>query len=142
MLRPLIVGCVTAALCISSAAAHAIFPGSQKISTMGDRAIVQLHAVNSRRDVSTFAVEVFDDNWVPARNAVAWPQKLTVLAPDEGATEASESLFSVMVDISGKSEQRLRVCTKSIPNADSLLARRTVVNTRVCSNVLVQRFQR
>ncbi len=127
----------------AQASAHAIFPGQVKVQTLGERAMVQLRAVNARKDVSNFVVEIYDaDSWIPARNAVAWPNRLHVEASDQEATESRDQPFSVLVDLQGKPEQRLRVCTKSVPSWDQLRTRTTIVNSRVCANVLVQRFQR
>lgn len=145
MHHALIAGALIGLVGVGGASAHAIFPGSAKVQTFGERALVQFHAVNARKDISMFKVEIFNaDDWSPARNAVAWPQMLNVPAQDlnSDAVEAVDHPFSVMIDLAGKREQRLRVCTKSVPQRDMLKARQTIVNTRVCATVLVQRFQR
>ncbi len=131
-----------AALQPSLAAAHALFPGQQVVKTMGERAWVRLQAVNARQDTSQFAVEVFDaGSWRPSAHAVATPSQLTVPAPDKGSMEATNRTISVLVDMDGKAEQRLRVCTKTIFPRITLIPQTTNVNTRVCANVTVQRFQ-
>lgn len=122
-------------------AAHGLFPGTQTVQTMGERAWVRLEAANGRPDVTAFEVEIFDGgSWAPSRIAVANPRRLTVPAPDPRSTASTNRVISVLVDMDGKPEQRLRVCTKSVPNAGALLPQRTVVNTRVCAHVAVRRI--
>lgn len=134
--------CMLAASLSGAASAHAVFPGSQKVQTLGDRAFVQLHAVNARKDVSNFVVEIFDYDWVPYRLAVANPRVLNIPAQEPDATEAIDRPISVLVDLAGKKQQRLRVCTKSVTDRRALSPRTTEVTTRVCANVTVERFQR
>ncbi len=130
-----------AAIQPSLAAAHALFPGQQVVQTMGERAWVRLQAVNARYDTSQFVVEVFDANsWRPSSNAVASPSQLTVPAPAKDSMEAINRTISVLVDLDGKAEQRIRVCTKTSFPRSALLPQTTNVNTRVCANVIVRRF--
>lgn len=136
-------GVILAASALQPAAAHAIFPGSQSVQTLGERAIVRFHAVNARKDVSNFVVEIFDaDSWTPSRLAVAWPAKLNVPAHDDQDADAVERPFSVMLDLDGKAARRFRVCTKSVTPRDELRAKATEIRTRVCANVTVERFDR
>lgn len=142
MLRPVILACIAAASLSGAASAHALFPGTQKVQTLGDRAFVQLHAVNGRKDVSNFVVEIFDYDWRPSRLAIATPKVLNIPAQDPDATEAIDRPISVLIDLGGKNEQRLRVCTKSVPERGALAPKTTEVTTRVCANVTVERFQK
>jgi hypothetical protein len=45
------------------------------------------------------------------------------------------------VDLEGKPERRLRVCTKSVLPTSALAERNTNLATRVCASVTVRRFQ-
>jgi hypothetical protein len=133
--------CVALAVGIPTAKAHAIFPGQQTVLTGGDRAFVKFQAANARKDVSEFAIEVFDAHgWTPSRLAVPFPARLTVRAAARETLESSNRPFSVLVDLNGKLEQRLRVCTKSIAQSTLLRPNAAQVNTRVCANVTVRRI--
>ena len=126
----------------SAASAHALFPGRQTVQTMGERAFVRLEASNGRKDVSTFVVEIFDaDRWTPSRLAVASPARVTIPPPAPGSTESTNRVISVLVDLDGKPEQRLRVCTKSVAQQSILLPQTTRLNSRVCVNVTVRKFR-
>ncbi|MDB5593864.1 MAG: hypothetical protein JWM36_825 [Hyphomicrobiales bacterium] len=135
----LILAAVT--LAASAANAHTIFPGQQTVLIGGDRAFVKFEAANARKDVSEFAVEVFErGNWHPSRQAVPFPARLTVRAPTGGSMASTNRPFSVLVDLGGKPEQRLRVCTKTISTNNMLRPNLAQVNTRVCANVTVRRI--
>lgn len=124
-----------------AAGAHSLSPGRQTVQTMGERAFVRLEASNGRKDVSAFAVEVFGvGGWTPSRIAVASPARLTIPPQAPGAAESTARVISVLVDLDGKPEQRLRVCTKSLSQQSALLPQTTRVNSRVCVNVTVRRF--
>lgn len=142
MHHSVIIGIALAASFCGTASAHAVFPGRQTVQTFGDRAFVQLHAVNGRKDVSNFVVEIFDYDWTPSKLAVATPKVLNVPAQNPDEPEAIDHPISVLVDLDGKKEQRLRVCTKSVPDRRELTPKTTELTTRVCANVTVQRFQR
>lgn len=138
MLRPLILG--LALLSAGPASAHAIFPGSQTVRTAGERAFVTLHAVNARKDVSNFVVEIFDyDSWRPSRLAVATPERLVIPAQVRD-DETNDRAIRVLVDLDGKPQQHLRVCTKSVAPRDMFRPKVTEIATRVCANVLVERY--
>lgn len=123
--------------------AHGLFPGTQTVQTMGERAWVRLEAANGRQDVTAFEVEVFNsDTWTPSRIAVATPRRLTIPTPAPGSMTSTNRIVSVLVDMNGRTEQRLRVCTKSVPQTNVLLPLKTMVNTRVCAHVIVRKFQR
>lgn len=125
----------------SAASAHAIFPGRQTVLTAGDRAFVKFQAANARKDVSEFMVEVFEAKaWRPSRIAVPLPGRLTVHAAQSGTLESSNRAFSVLVDLDGKPEQRLRVCTKSLTGKNLLRPNDAQVNTRVCADLVVRRI--
>jgi len=47
----------------------------------------------------------------------------------------------VLVDLGGKNEERVRVCTRSTAQQFVLLPQKTQVNTRVCANVTVRKAQ-
>jgi hypothetical protein len=133
---------VAAAGVPAAASAHALFPGQQTVLTYGERAIVRLQAANGRKDVSTFVVEVFEGGtWTPSKAAVATPSRLIVRAPDPGSSESSNKVISLLVDLDGKNEERLRVCTRSTAQTSVLLPQKTQVNTRVCANVTVRKAQ-
>ncbi len=126
----------------SMASAHALFPAQQTVLTYGERAIVRLEAANGRKDVSTFVVEVFESGtWAPSKVAVATPSRLTVRAPDPGSSDTFNKVISVLVDLDGKNEERVRVCTRSTAQQSVLLPQKTQVNTRVCANVIVRKAQ-
>lgn len=141
-MRRAVIAMGLAAALPAAASAHAIFPGKQTVQTLGDRAFVQLHAVNGRKDVSRFVVEIFDYDWVPSRIAVASPSVLNVPPQDPDATEAIDRPISVLVDLAGQPRRQLRVCTKSVPDRGALTPRTTELTTRVCANVIVERFRR
>lgn len=133
--------CVALAVGTTAARAHTIFPGQQTVLTGGDRAFVKFQAGNARKDVSEFAVEVFDGrSWSPSRHAVPFPPRLTVRATAKDTLESGNRPFSVLVDLDGKLEQRLRVCTKSIAQSTLLRPSAAQVNTRVCATVTVRRI--
>jgi hypothetical protein len=130
------------AACSGAAQAHSLFPGSQTVQTLGERAWVQLEAANGRKDVGVFVVEIFErDRWWPATGAAASTGRLVVRAEAPDSTESNNRKFSVLVDLEGKAERRLRVCTKSVLQWSALQARNANVATRVCANVTVRRFQ-
>ena len=142
---PLVVaGALMVAAAFGAAApvsAHALFPGSQTVRTTGDRAFVTLHAVNGRKDVSSFVVEVFEyETWRPYRLAVATPQRLVVPAQADETEATPDRQIRVLVDLDGQPQRRLRVCTKSVVPHDMFRAKTTEIATRVCANVLVERF--
>ena len=121
---------------------HALFPGRQTVQTVGDRALVRLEAHNGRKDVSSFVVEVFEaDRWVPSRIAVATPESLTIPTAVPGSTESTARPISVLVDLDGRAEQRIRVCTKTVSSRNVLLPGTASLATRVCVNATVRRFQ-
>ena len=139
MLRPVMLA--AALVAAGPASAHALFPGSQTVRTTGERAFVTLHAVNGRKDVSNFVVEIFDyDTWRPSRLAVATPVRLVVPAQTSEDEATPDRAIQVLVDLDGKAEQHLRVCTKSVAPRDMFRPKTTEIATRVCANVLVQRF--
>jgi hypothetical protein len=124
------------------AAAHSLFPGSQTVQTLGERAWVQLEAANGRKDVSVFVVEIFErDRWWQATSAAASPSRLVVPAEQADSTQSNNRKFSVLVDLEGKSERRLRVCTKSVLSWSALQPRATDVASRVCASVTVRKFR-
>ena len=134
---------LVAALCLAAPAAraHAIFPGQQTVRTVGDRAYARFNAVNGRRDVSEFVVEIFDgDSWTPSTRAVASPGRLTVPAPDPNSLESVDRPFSILVDLDGRDERTFRVCTKSVFRQTVLRPTVSRLNTRVCANIIVRRF--
>lgn len=140
MLRPLIVAAAFMAL-PAVASAHALFPGTQTVMTVGERAIARFQAVNGRRDVSDFVVELFDRDWSASRHAVALPERLKVQAPSADEHEGTQSTFSVFIDLAGQPEQFLRVCTKSILTRDLLKPQSAKLSTRVCVNVTARKFK-
>jgi hypothetical protein len=126
----------------SIALGHTLLPGHQTVQTMGERALVRMQAANGRKDISTFVVEVFEaDRWVPSRLAVASPDRLTIPAPAPGSMESTNRQISILVDLDGKPEQRIRVCTKTFSPKNVLLPQITKINTRVCGNVTVRRLK-
>ena len=128
----------TSALC----QAHGLSPGRQTVHTMGERALVRLEASNGRPDISTFEVELFEAaRWTPSRVAVASVARFTVPAPPPGSFESTNRVFTVLVDLDGKREQPLRVCTKSLAARNLLRPQTTGLVSRVCVNVLVRKFQ-
>ena len=138
----LILALAALAAAASPSAAHTLMPGRQVVQTMGERAWVRLEAANGRKDVTAFVVEVFaHDRWSPSRNAVAVPSRLVIPATDVDSMEATSRTISVLVDLDGEPEQRIRVCTKSVPQENLLLPQTTRVNTRVCASVTVRKFQ-
>lgn len=141
MLRPLIGAALLAGIACP-AGAHAIFPGSQTVRTAGERAFVTVHALNGRKDVSEFVVEVFEyHSWAPYRLAVARPERLTVPFQSDDASEAAaDRSISVLVDLDGERRRHLRICTKSVARRDAFRSRTTEIATRVCANVMVERF--
>lgn len=120
--------------------AHALFPGKQTVLTYGERAFVKLKAANGRSDVSSFAVEIFEGGtWTPSKFAVANPSGLTVRAPQPGSIGSTNQVISLLVDLGGKDERKLLVCTKTLAPSSILLPQTTQVNTRVCADVTVRR---
>lgn len=131
---------VAALLAAGPASAHAIFPGSQTVRTAGERAFVTLHAVNARKDVTNFKVEIFDyETWRPSRIAIATPERL-VIPTQTGNDDVNDRAIRVLVDLDGKPQQHLRVCTKSVTPRDMFQPKVTEIATRVCANVLVERY--
>lgn len=133
-----------AALLLSSQAAssHALFPGQQTVYTAGERGIAYFQAVNDRKDVSQYAVELFDfEAWVPTRYAVASPDRIVIPSAANVQAGVGPRRFTVMVDLDGKPERMLRVCTKSVMASNPLRPASTSVNTRVCSKLVVRRLQ-
>ncbi|MCJ2009369.1 hypothetical protein [Methylobacterium sp. J-092] len=122
--------------------AHALFPGQQVVLTAGERGIAYFQAVNDRKDVSEYVVELFDfGTWMPTRYAVASPDRVTVPSAANAFTGVAPRRITVMVDLDGKPERIVRVCTKSVARRDPFRAASTSVNTRVCSKLIVRRLQ-
>ena len=139
--RALIAALAGLAAAPSLAHGHTLFPGRQTVQTMGERAFVRLEASNGRKDVSAFVVEIFEaERWVPSRIAVATPERLTLPAPVAGSLESGSRPISVLVDLDGQAEQRIRVCTKTVTPRGVLLPQITRLTTRVCVNATVRRF--
>lgn len=121
---------------------HAVFPGQQSVYTAGDRGIAYFQASNDRKDVLDYKVEIFDyESWSPTRLAVASPERIIVPVSSSAPGGASIRRFTVLVDLDGKSERVVRVCTKSIMSNHILQLATSSVNTRVCAKLTVRRLQ-
>lgn len=142
MRRQLILSAALIASFSQIARAHALFPGQQVIYTMGERGIAYFQTTNERKDVLEYRVELFEyDNWSATRHAVASPERMTVPAGPSATDRSSIRRFTVMIDLDGRQERTIRVCTKSVAGGNPLRPASTSVNTRVCSKLTVRRLQ-
>lgn len=127
---------VAAGLYAGPSSAHALYPATQTVQTLGSHGWASLKALNGRTDVTHFIIEVFDDDtWKPSTNAVATPDRIIVPAHRQGEPPVARTV-RVLVRLAGARERKVMVCTKSV--AQPGLPSEMVVNSRVCSRITVK----
>ncbi|MFN3867875.1 MAG: hypothetical protein ACK4MF_02280 [Hyphomicrobiaceae bacterium] len=128
----LTIASATGLLAVSSheAAAQAMTPMRGEVKSFADRFAIRVFPQNPYKHRIKVEVRVYDETFAPIPTAAVAPAEM-MLAPEDNRG------VMVVVPFDGLRERRVRVCTESVPFANTLSSR---VRTQVCGRFIAFRL--
>lgn len=112
------------------AAAQAMTPMRGEVKSFADRFAIRVFPQNPYKHRIKVEVRVYDETFAPIPTAAVAPAEM-MLAPEDNRG------VMVVVPFDGLRERRVRVCTESVPFANTLSSR---VRTQVCGRFIAYRL--